>query len=124
MLNFNSMLLSSEHHERLVEFYKNVFDKKPDMEESGYAGFMVGKTFFSIGGHDKIKGVSKDPDRIILNFETSEVQKEFDRIKQIEGVKVVKEPYSMGKESDFLIATFADPDGNLFQLMSPWEEGK
>jgi len=32
--------------------------------------------------------------------------------------EVVKEPYEMGK---LWIATLADPDGNYFQLMSPWE---
>jgi predicted enzyme related to lactoylglutathione lyase len=33
---------------------------------------------------------------------------------------VVKEPYEL---QGMWIATFADPDGNYFQLMSPWEEG-
>jgi predicted enzyme related to lactoylglutathione lyase len=36
------------------------------------------------------------------------------------GTRVVAEPYRMG-EGDMWIATFADPDGNYFQLMSPWE---
>ena len=34
------------------------------------------------------------------------------------GAKVIKEPYEMG---GMWIATLADPDGNYFQLMSPWE---
>jgi len=28
----------------------------------------------------------------------------------------------MGENSKFWIATLADPDGNLFQLVTPWEE--
>jgi predicted enzyme related to lactoylglutathione lyase len=32
---------------------------------------------------------------------------------------VVKEPYEL---QGMWIATFADPDGNYFQLTSPWEE--
>ena len=35
------------------------------------------------------------------------------------GATVVQEPYSPGEEMDGLIATFTDPDGNYFQLMSP-----
>jgi len=35
----------------------------------------------------------------------------------------VKEPYQMGEApgQDVAIATFADPDNNYFQLMSPME---
>jgi hypothetical protein len=32
---------------------------------------------------------------------------------------VIAEPYHMGDDQDFLIATLADPDGNYFQLVSP-----
>jgi predicted enzyme related to lactoylglutathione lyase len=56
---------------------------------------------------------------VILNFETKEVKDEFERIKGA-GATVVKEPYEI---EGMWIATFADPDGNYFQLMSPWEEG-
>ncbi len=55
---------------------------------------------------------------MIFSLETSEVQQEFDRIKNIDGVTVIKEPYEM---ATMWIATFADPDGNYFQLMSPWQ---
>ncbi len=34
------------------------------------------------------------------------------------GAVVIKEPYEM---QGMWIATLADPDGNYFQLMSPWE---
>lgn len=123
-LNFNSILLSTENStenkEKLVKFYSEVFEKKPDMEDAGYAGFLVGSAFFSIGSHDKIHGKNTNPDRILLNFETKDVKKEFTRVKKIKGVKVVKEPYELGE--GFWIATLADPDGNYFQLMTPWDE--
>ena len=123
MLNFNSILLSSENHKALVEFYTKVFEKKPDMAEEGYAGFLVGSAFLSIGAHDKIKGKSKEPSRILFNFETNEVKEEFERIKAL-GAEVIAEPYKMGDDGEFWIATFADPDGNYFQLITPWNAGK
>ena len=55
---------------------------------------------------------------MILNFETKEVKEEFERIKET-GATVIKEPYEM---QGAWIATFADPDGNYFQLMTPWEK--
>ena len=101
----------------MADFYEKVFGKKPDMEEGGYSGWLVGNTFFTVGEHSEMKGETKDPGRIILNFETKEVKEEFERIKAL-GAKVIKEPYQMGEA---WIATLADPDGNLFQLMTPWE---
>lgn len=121
MLNFNSIMVNTQDLERLSSFYSAVFEKEPDMKEEGYAGFLVGSAFFSLGFHDKIQGASKDPDRVLFNFETSDVRGQFERVSKIKGVKIVKEPYSMGENGQFWIATLADPDGNLFQLVTPWE---
>jgi len=121
MLNFNSVMVGTSQLEVLAKFYSEVFDKEPDMNDGEYRGWVVGTAFFGIGEHSEVKGSSKEPQRILFNFETSEVQKEFDRIKGIEGIEVVKEPYEMGE--GFMIATLADPDGNYFQLVTPWDEG-
>jgi predicted enzyme related to lactoylglutathione lyase len=119
-LNFNSLLVSSENPKVLSEFYGKVLDKKPDMDDGGYLGFLVGSGFITIGPHDKVKGKNKNPEQIIINFETTDVKGEFKRIKDL-GTTVVTEPYDMG---GMWIATFADPDGNYFQLISPWEPKK
>lgn len=122
MLNFNSTMVNTENLEALTDFYTKVFEKEPEMDDEGYAGFLVGSGFFGIGFHDKIKGTAKDADRVLFNFETKEVKEEFARISKIAGATVVKEPYEMG--DGFWIATLSDPDGNLFQLISPWDDGK
>lgn len=121
MLNFDNILLSTDDHKRLIEFYKKVFDKKPEMEDETYAGFMVGSCFFNIGQHDKVHGKNNNPERVLFNFSTKEVTEEFERIKKIEGAEVIKEPYQM-EGWDGWIATLADPDGNYFQLVTPWED--
>lgn len=123
MLNFNSVLVFSENPKHLAEFYEKVFGKKPEWADYGYFGFTVGKTMITFGPHDKVKGKNTHPERVMFNFETSEVKEEFERIKKI-GAKVIAEPYKMGEDSDGWIATFADPDGNYFQLVTPWEEEK
>lgn len=121
MLNFNSILLSSKNPKKLTDFYKKVFEKKPDMEDDKYSGFLVGSCFLSIGPHDKVHGKNPNPERVLLNFETKDVKGEFERIKGL-GAKVVAKPYQMAEEWDGWITTFADPDNNYFQLMSPWED--
>ncbi len=121
MLNFNSILLFSEDPKKLSDFYAKVFDKSPDWDEGGYYGFSTKGAFLTIGPHDKVKGKNKSPERMMINFETKEVKEEFARIEK-SGAKVIAKPYSMGDdEKNGLIATFADPDGNFFQLMTPWE---
>lgn len=119
MLNLNSIMLGSEKPQELAAFYEKVLDRKPDMVDGDWYGFVAGSCFISIGSHDKVKGKSAQPERIMLNFETKEVKEEFARIKAL-GATVVSEPYQMG--DTVWIATFADPDGNYFQLMTPWEE--
>lgn len=120
MLNLNSILIGSENPQALAEFYKKVLQKDPDMDDGGYTGFLVGSTFLSFGPHDKVRGANSNPERIILNFETDDVKGEFERIKGL-GATVVAEPYEM---SGATIATLADPDGNYFQLLPPWDDMK
>jgi len=103
----------------MAEFYEKLFEKPADMVDEGFYGWNVGNIFFSVGEHSEMGGNSKDAGRIMFNFETKEVKEEFERIKTI-GAKVVKEPYAMGEA---WITTLADPDGNYFQLMTPWENG-
>jgi predicted enzyme related to lactoylglutathione lyase len=66
-----------------------------------------------------VKGKNAEPGRVIWNIETADVRSEFDRLVAA-GANVVREPYDPGGDGgDGLIATFEDPDGNYFQLMSP-----
>lgn len=119
MLNLNSIMIGTSQVEVMAAFYEKVFGRKADMVEGGFYGWSVGNTFFSVGEHSEVKDKSKESQRIILNFETKEVKEEFERIKLIEGVSIVKAPYEL---SSAWIATIADPDGNYFQLMTPWEQ--
>lgn len=121
MLKLNSLNMGSADPKKLVEFYSKVFDKKPDMEEEGWGGFLMGSTFLGIGPHDQVKGMAKEPQRLMFNLETDDVKGEFERIQKV-GATVIAKPYQMGEEGNQAwIATFADPEGNYFQLMTPWK---
>lgn len=112
-------MIGSHKPKEMADFYKAVLQKDPEMEDGSWYGFQAGGTFITIGEHSEVKESAQEPQRIIMNFETKEVKEEFERIKEIEGVKVIKEPYEM---QGAWIATLADPDGNYFQLMTPWEQ--
>src|SRR5579872_5269828 len=113
MLNFNSILVFSEDPKALSDFYKKVFQKDPDWAMESYFGYSVGSGFFMIGPHDKVHGKSSNPERIIINFESSNVQSEFERIKAL-GAQVIAEPYHPAEDPNMWISTFADLDGNYF----------
>lgn len=87
MLNLNSTMIGSMQKDVLTDFYQKVFQKLPDMNEGEYSGWLVGNAFFAVGTHSEMVGPSKDPGRVIFNFETTEVKEEFERIKGL-GAKV------------------------------------
>jgi predicted enzyme related to lactoylglutathione lyase len=117
MLNLNSVMIGTTQPEVLAAFYEKVLGKPADMvdSENGFFGWQVGSASLSVLEHSEMAGNTKDPGRLILNFETPQVKEEFERIRAIGG-SVIREPYEMGGG---WIATLADPEGNYFQLITP-----
>ncbi len=116
-MNLNSILIGSEDPQRLVDYYSRLFGA-PGWAMGGYSGWQMGAGFLSVGPHDQVKGQNAEPGRMIWNAESADVQGDFARLKAA-GATVVREPYQPGEAPDAWIATFSDPDGNYFQLMSP-----
>ncbi|OGO61325.1 MAG: hypothetical protein A2032_02940 [Chloroflexi bacterium RBG_19FT_COMBO_49_13] len=119
MLNLNSVMIGTKQTKVLAAFYEKVIGKPADMvdSENGFFGWQVGSGYMGVLEHSEMGGKTKDPGRVMLNFETPQVEEEFERIKALGGV-VIRAPYQM---DGGWIATLADPDGNYFQLMSPME---
>jgi predicted enzyme related to lactoylglutathione lyase len=88
------------------------------MRDGGFTGWSLGGCFFSVGAHSDVHGPNATPGRIIFFLDTADVPAEFERVKGV-GATVVKEPYEMSE--GFTLATLADPDGNYFQLATPYE---
>jgi len=117
MLNLQSVMIGSEDPKALSDFYAKVLGK-PAWEDGGFAGWQAGSGMLMIGPHSDVKGMNEMPGRIILNFETPDVQAEYERLRGL-GVGVYKEPYRPAEAADLWLATLEDPDGNYFQLASP-----
>ncbi len=119
-MNFNSILIGSENPKALSAFYAKVLGEPASSENEGegYTTWQIGTGSVSIGPHSEVKGRNLTPGRLIWNIETTDVKGEAERFKAA-GATVVAEPYSFEGYPDAWIATFEDPDGNYFQLMTP-----
>ena len=116
-VNLNGILIGSEDPARLVDYYTKLFGD-PAMSEGGYTVWQLGSGYVTVGPHSEVSGKSAQPGRIsgtsrpLMSRTTSALQGRRRNRR--------REPYGMDEASDDgLIATFADPDGNYFQLMSP-----
>jgi predicted enzyme related to lactoylglutathione lyase len=118
-MDFNNILIGSEDPGRLAAFYTKLFGE-PGWDEDGYVGWMIGTGAFVIGAHDRVHGENQEPGRLIWNIESEDVHGDFERLKSA-GAQVIQAPYDMNSEDmgTMAIATFADPDGHYFQLVSP-----
>ena len=116
-MNLNSILIGSEEPQRLVTYYTGLFGE-PEWHEGPYTGWRIGTGGVLVGPHDAVKGANTEPGRIIWNVESADVKGDFARLKAA-GAVVVQEPYNPSGTSVALVATFSDPDGNYFQLVSP-----
>lgn len=115
-----SLTLFSENAKKLAEFYQ----KKVGLSLSTEAelgdrdqlfGFEMSQgSGFYIVDHSKVKGRSKEPDRVIFNLEVDNIEDAVKKLDQ-QGVKKVQDTYHV--EGYGLIATFEDLDGNYFQFV-------
>jgi predicted enzyme related to lactoylglutathione lyase len=108
--------VNSEEPERLIAFYRDTIGLTPN-PDFGPGAFMAGSSSFIaliIEGHSEVKGATKDPHRVLINFLVSDLASEEARLKAHDVPFIM----SATKEPGFgTIATFADPDGNICQLM-------
>ena len=118
MLKLNSVMIGTKSPQALATFYEKVFGKPADLvnSESSFFSWQLGSVFLYLLEHSEMEGKTKDPGRVMFNFETTQVKEEFERIRSL-GSLVIREPYEV--EVGWF-ATLADPDGNYFQLVSPF----
>ncbi len=109
-LKVHSAIIWTEDIERLLPFYRDTLGLAAEMESPEFAVLGGGK--LGLGKHSEVKGTAKDPYRLMLNLEVESTQAEYERLKS-KGVGFIREPE---EEGGVMIATFADPDGNVLQL--------
>lgn len=118
-MKFNSILIGSDNPQRLAEYYSKLFGE--GWSDGSYTGWNLGEGVVNVGPHSEVHGKNAAPGRLIFNIESDDVKGDFERFKAA-GATVIREPYNFEQAPNTWIATFADPDDNYFQLMSPFSQ--
>jgi predicted enzyme related to lactoylglutathione lyase len=108
--------VNSERPEELIRFYEEVVGLET-IPEMGPGMFRVGASpsvSFIVEGHSELRGTTKEPERVLLNFAVADLAAEQRRLEG-RGVKFVREASEEAGVGVF--ATFVDPDGNYCQLV-------
>lgn len=117
---FESIIISSENPQKLSNFYQDIVGlriKEEYQSDEGEVSFEMevgeGSAIY-INSHSEVKGKAQEPLRVLINLEVDDAEKEADRLKEA-GVDQIEPLYHI--EGYGLISTFADPDGNYFQVV-------
>jgi predicted enzyme related to lactoylglutathione lyase len=106
--------VTSDQTEAMIAFYRDVVQlaQNPNIGEGAFE-ISPGATFI-IDGHSDVKGMTKEPARVLIDFFVEDLATEQARLKS-KGVKFLREA---GREEwGGVISTFLDPDGNYCQLI-------
>lgn len=114
----SAILIWSEDYKKFSDWYVGtlglkVIEEINHPEDTG-VGMMVGPNYLWIGQHSKVKGISKEPDRIMLNLLVDSVTESYNQLKS-KNVEFITNPFK-APTFDKWFATFRDLDGNTLQL--------
>lgn len=98
----------------MAKFYRDTLALTPRSSKSDFINFDWSGVRLSVGVHDRVRGASHEPLRIMLNLTVSDIRAAHQRLARA-GVVFSREPTR--EEWGGWVATFADPDGNILQLM-------
>lgn len=104
----------TENLEPLLSFYRDTLGLKLRGQKAGWANFEWGTLRLNLGLHDRAKGTSNDPYRIMISFGVTDIHEEHKKLSN-SGVEFIRPPEQ--EEWGGWVATFLDPDGNVLQLL-------
>jgi len=95
-------------------FYSDILELPIRSDRKELINFELNDFRLTIAVHSQVKSSSKDPLRIMINFGTTQIHKTFNTFKH-KGVEFLRNPEQ--ESWGGWVATFADPDGNIIQLL-------
>ncbi|HLD24587.1 MAG TPA: VOC family protein [Patescibacteria group bacterium] len=113
-----SVCLWSENYEKLAKWYEEVLgfkvNRRLNLPDDTGVDFDFLPTYFYVGKHDKVKGTSKDPYRMMVGFNVESISKAYDELKD-KDITWIAKPFA-GPPGGFWCMTIADPEGNILQF--------
>lgn len=121
-MNLNGVQIGAEDAKKLAEFYTKAFGEPKWAMEGDWYGWDIGSGHLYFGPHSEVKGLSAEPQRVMIALEDADVEAAFNTLISAGGKEIAK-PYNPDPENkDFWLATVADPEGNYLQLSSPMSD--
>ena len=100
--------------ERLLPFYRDVLGLPLHSLHPDWAVFRFGELRLNLGVHSQVDGRSQDPYRVMVHLGTRDIHGLYLRLRA-KGVEFLRPPEREAWGG--WVATFADPDGNILQLL-------
>ena len=98
----------------MARFYRDILGLAPRSAKGDFINFDWSGVRLSVGVHDRLRGTSREPLRVMINLTVSDIRAVHERLMRA-GVAFTRAPEH--EEWGGWVATFADPDGNILQLM-------
>ena len=98
----------------MAGFYRDMLGLTPRSSRDDFINFDWAGVRLSVGVHDRVRGASRDPLRVMIHLTVDDIRAVHARLARA-GVVFTREPER--EEWGGWVATFADPDGNTLQLM-------
>jgi predicted enzyme related to lactoylglutathione lyase len=104
----------AERFPEMARFYRDMLGLTPRSSKGDFINFDWAGVRLSVGVHDRVRGASRDPLRVMIHLTVDDIRIVHARLAGA-GVAFTREP----EREDWggWVATFADPDGNTLQLM-------
>lgn len=104
----------AERFEAMARFYRDSLGLTPRTSKADFINFDWGGVRLSVSVHDRVRGASADPFRIMVNLAVDDIVAVHARLERA-GVVFTRLPETEAWGGR--VASFLDPDGNLIQLM-------
>ena len=103
-----------ERFAAMARFYTTRLGLVPRTAKADFVNFDWSGVRLSVGVHSGVRGPSRDPLRLMINLTVADIRAAHDRLVRA-GVVFTRAP----EREDWggWVATLADPDGNILQLM-------
>ena len=104
----------ADRFEAMARFYRDRLGLAPRTSKPDFINFDWHGVRLSVGVHDRVRGKSREPLRIMVNLAVDDIAAVHARLAAA-GVTFTRPPEA--EDWGGRVASFLDPDGNLLQLM-------
>jgi predicted enzyme related to lactoylglutathione lyase len=106
---------SEERFSAMRRFYVETLGLRPRSDRPNFVNFQIGAARLTIGVHQGVDGISRDPLRIMINLAVTDIHAAHVQLTTA-GVPCLRAPSL--EPWGGLVATYSDPDDNTVQLMT------